>query len=423
MMHDRALTRAHGVVMNAASSASSFVALVEGCEGMYPADIRDVLAGEGSRFATLLEDAEGASAYPGAYAQGPLALPHPQDSEWRFSDGCAEALAERAVRAAQENAVFCLGVPMVALAAARAGTSRLCVLGEDNVITRGLIKVIGSKADYEPPASGTAGAVVLDPPWYPDAYREMLAVAAKACVVGATLFVGAPAVGSRPRAEVDRNLMVQIAISLGLELVEIEPESLDYRTPMFELNALRAAGVGAALPNWRKGDLFLFRKTGATFEPSQPLSPLRGAFELTLRGVRLRLSAELPSDLAVPLSLDVFPHVSTRAVGRTRFNLWSSGNRAVAVDRDDALDALLILAERAGVWRRGLSPQATSVVDQTRLDPIQPLIHHLSHLVDLEFLETMACAGDNGWDRSVDDARFLNSSWRAFRRDRHGHRV
>ncbi|MBX4159323.1 hypothetical protein K4A07_19560, partial [Lactiplantibacillus plantarum] len=82
MMHDRALTRAHGVVMNAASSASSFVALVEGCEGMYPADIRDVLAGEGSRFATLLEDAEGASAYPGAYAQGPLALPHPQDSEW-----------------------------------------------------------------------------------------------------------------------------------------------------------------------------------------------------------------------------------------------------------------------------------------------------------------------------------------------------
>lgn len=423
MMHDRALSRAHRTVIDSAGTASNFATLVASCEGMYPADIRDILAAEGARFAALLKDAETAPMCSGTYAQGPLVLPHPQDSEWRFSDGCAEALAERAVRSAQGRPVLCLGVPMVALAAARVRASRLYVMGEDNVITRGLIKAIGSEAVYGPPAAGQAGAVVLDPPWYPEAYREMLAIAVRASRVGATLFVGAPAPGSRPRAEADRELMVQIAAGLGLERIAIEPESLDYRTPMFELNALRVAGVDAALPQWRKGDLFLFRKFRTTSEPSPPSSTCRAAFELTLRGVRLRLSAEPPANVAASLSMEIFPHVSTRAVGRAGFNLWSSGNRALTVDRDDALDALLVLGERAGVWRGGLNREALSPVDQTRLDPIQPLIHHLSQLVDLEVLETTACAGDYGWDRSVDDARFLNSCWRAFRRDRHGRRA
>jgi hypothetical protein len=423
MMHDRALSRAHRAVIDGAGTASSFESLVANCEGMYPSDIRDILVAEGARFTALLRDAETAPMGSAACPQGPLALPHPQDSEWRFSDGCAEALARRAVRSAQGQPVLCLGVPMVAIAAARAGARSLYVMGEDNVITRGLIKTIGSEAVYGPPVEGQAGAVVLDPPWYPEAYREMLAIAVRASRVGATLFVGAPASGSRPEAEADRELMAQIAASLGLERLAIEPESLGYRTPMFELNALRAAGVGAALHQWRRGDLFLFRKVITKSGPSRSPPPCRAAFELTLRGVRLRLSAEPSVDVAGPLSMEVFPHVSTRAVGRGSFNLWSSGNRALAVDRDDALDALLVLAERAGVWRDGLNPEASSPFDQTPLDPIQPLIHHLSQLVDLEVLETTAYAGDDGWDRSVDDARFLNSCWRAFRRDRHGRRA
>ena len=307
--------------------------------------------------------------------------------------------------------VLLLGVPTVALALRRSDVD-LHVVHEENAVGEGLWKALSNRArtNFALPGPGTAAAAMLDPPWYLPAYEEMLHVASIHCRLGAPVWVGVPPVGARPRAVADRESLVAIAERCGLDLVDREAAATRYRTPLFEANALEAAGIAAALPQWRTGDLFTFVKSRRS-DARAPVAR-EPSFELTLGGIRLRLLARAVPDSR--LEPAVFPHVSIRASGRERFNLWTSGNRVLAVEPLAGLDALMFLAGEAG-----LQPEPGSVVpaapwSRNALDRSHPLIHQLRETLALEDSEAEHRLGASGWERTLNDARFLNGSRGAF---------
>ncbi len=402
------------------AAAQSFAEVVAGAGGRHPIDVLAALnAGAGADASRLA--AEAATPPPAlVLAQGDgLAMPHPLDAEWRFDDVTADALLARAVDLTQAgDAVLLLGVPTVVLAAARSEAARRFVVAcEDNVIGAALDARLAADARFVRAAPDGCAAAIVDPPWYPAVFDALLTQAGAACREGGWVLVGAPSPGVRPTAADERVASLATAAAARLSLVADERDALTYRTPAFELAAMRACGVSAWLPSWRRGDLLCFKKTGLGM--ARPLPAAHPAFELTIEGVRLRLIADpaVPATPLTPLvSGEVFPSVSARAVGRDRANFWTSGNRAFACDPRATLHAMLALAARNGLWPKGLDSAGIGSRDPLSIDPIQ-LADELARIAARDLAQAAMLVGVSSWDRSVNDARFLNGSSTAFRRN------
>jgi hypothetical protein len=344
-----------------------------------------------------------------------LALPHPIDAEWRFTDETAEALVDAAVAVTGVgDSVLLMGVPSVVLAAVRCSHDRIFwVRGEPNVITEGLKRLTAADPRFRHDlmcGSARAAAAVLDPPWYLNQFQAMLGQASSHCHKGAHLFVSAPPEGVRPGITYDRRLISEMANRSGLEIASEESGALAYRTPFFELNALRAAGIGAWLPNWRRGNLAIYRKymTGKSW----PLVAATPGFELTLSGVRLRLLTSKGAKVAgfTPLyEGEVFPSVSMRAPRRSEAALWTSGNRAFAVDQVTTLAALVAIALDRNLLPKGLDTELLPTGNFLAIDAVESLIHNLVGLAERELAEAASLVGNAAWDTSANDARFLNA--------------
>src|SRR5258707_14973139 len=84
----------------------------------------------------------------------------------------------------------------------------LAFLGEDNLVTRRLIarnRATGSALSIAFCSGGlprnSCDAVVLDPPWYMDFLRPMLAAAAAACRAAGVVLARHPSLGTLPSGE------------------------------------------------------------------------------------------------------------------------------------------------------------------------------------------------------------------------------
>jgi hypothetical protein len=348
--------------------------------------------------------------------QGPgLALPHPIDAEWRFTDGTAEKLLRAAVTATQPGAsILLMGVPSVVLAAVRSQDDRkYFVCGEQNIIGDGLSRItiadprfshfIGDGLD--------AAAAVLDPPWYVDQFLAMLSQASAHCGTGAHIFVSTPAENVRPGITEDLLRIAEAAREAGLDPEGESIVVLTYRTPLFEINALRAAGVGAWLPDWRRSNLATYRKRTAGRRWKAAIKPT--AFELTLSGVRLRLVGS-DDDFQIEFSPlyegEIFPSVSARAPRRVEATLWTSGNRAFKSPKGLTLAAMLEIAMERQLLPKGLESELFRCRNRYPIDAITPLIQKLTALADREVAEAASLLGSAAWERSANDARFLNAS-------------
>lgn len=410
-------------IIRAGSRDMRFAELVKHCGGLHPIELLERLdaillrGGEEGAMVSLLSQDARRSEKTSVLDQGQgLPLPHPLDAEWRFTVDCANALLDTVVAAtSDEDAILLLGVPSVALAALQSSYARrFVIVGEHNVVSRALDGLTARDPRFRHEGVRLFAAAVLDPPWYDYPYRSMLARAAAACASGAVVLATAPSDGVRPGVARERDAYLAAAREMGLEVTHYEPEQVRYRTPAFELAAMRAAGVGAWLPAWRTGDFVSFKKRDQLVVPLGGADPEEAlpAIEVTLQGVRVRLLASGRGEASLkPVARsEVFPSVSVRTPGRAEANLWTTGNRAFCVDPGTCLRAMLSLCAREGLWQDGLSSDQKQIDGGPAVDKINRLTEELANLIRLEIVESEALVGGSAWERSLSDARYLRGS-------------
>lgn len=331
--------------------AASFAALLQSLPGVYPTELLTSL--DRLARAKMIDPTVATSVRWQATASGTavvegrslLPLPHPLDYEWRFTPDAARSLLNRAADLTPSGGDLLLfGTPGLAVEALTLPIGRrLAFLAESNSITDrvfALNRATGSPLSIAFCSGGlpreSADAVFLDPPWYLDFVRPMLAAAAHACRPGGVVLISLPPDGARPSAETDRQATVTFARRLGLAILEHLPLAIDYETPFFERNALAAAGIYPP-PQWRRGDLVVFRKARASTRPPASSARRRDWTEVGIGRMRLfiREAGEVHADEASLISLvdgDILPTVSRRDPRRRLANVWTSGNRIFRTD-------------------------------------------------------------------------------------------
>lgn len=350
------------------AGATSFAALLDRLPGVYPTELLASLdrlaSGNAIHRAVAAAVCREAGANGAGVVEGRslLPLPHPLDYEWRFTPDAARSLLNRAAELTPAGGDLLLfGTPGLAVEALTLPIGRrLAFLGEANCVTDQLLalnRATGSPLSIAFCSGGlpreSADAVLLDPPWYLDFVRPMLAAAAHACRPGGVVLISLPPDGTRPSAEADRRATIAFAQRLWLAIIEHSPRAISYDTPFFERNALAAAGIYPP-PQWRRGDLIVFRKTRASTK-LQPASSARrrdwtevgiGRMRLFIRG-----GGEARSGAASLISLvkgDVLPTVSRRDPRRRLADVWSSGNRIFRTDNPQfVLEAAISCAAKA----------------------------------------------------------------------------
>jgi len=151
---------------------------------------------------------------------------------------------------------------------------------------------------------------------------------------GSKVLVSSPPVGTRPGVQHEWQELVTWAAGVGLRLLAYETGMLPYVSPLFERNALRAAGVESYPEQWRRGDLATFEWVGASGE-SEPLVPAPAAeewSEVIFGRVRFRFRTAQHTDWKKPLLKEimrgnVLPSVSRRDNRLASIAAWTSGNR------------------------------------------------------------------------------------------------
>ncbi len=177
----------------------------------------------------------------------------------------------------------------------------------------------------------TGGVIIADPPWYPEYVRMFLWAASELCMLGGTLFLSFPPIGTRPGVDQEWVEAVDWARQLGFELSEVRKMSLKYSSPMFEQKALLAEGF-ANIRDWRSGDLAVFHraKLASMPKPSMPIQVDQWVDDNEY-GIRVKMKDNGkcfrdPSLISL-LPGDVLTSVSRRDPRRDLADVWTSSNR------------------------------------------------------------------------------------------------
>ncbi|MCA9655861.1 MAG: class I SAM-dependent methyltransferase [Myxococcales bacterium] len=273
---------------------------------------------------------------------------HALDFEWYFEPSCASTLAARAT--ARGRRVLCLGSPTVAFALLeRPECERVTLVDANPLAVRRHPRAAALRSIVEDLAAarvdaGRYDAVVFDAPWYPAELLRWLTVAAHAARPGGRILFALPRPLHRPRAELDRQLVLEAARRLGP--LRLEPGELRYQSPRFEHEALAAAGV-ATPPAWRRADLVELELCRPPPPVPTPPSPRAGwaRFVLGSQVIHLDPSApDEPGDVLRPLpgaSDFRYASISTRDPLRAHIGLWTSRSRVAQVRHPGLIAALL----------------------------------------------------------------------------------
>jgi hypothetical protein len=381
--------------------ALTFTRLLTRLPGVFPSAALDSvhrLAQLGQIEGELAERLERQAALPrrlNRSAFSHLPPPHPLDFEWRFTRSTGRDLLRRAKALAGKQAtVLLFGTPALAATAAEySNGSPIIFLADDNRVTES-VAVLNHGAgepltiricDGHNFVRGEAAVVVLDPPWYADFVRPMLAAAAYSCQTGGYIFISLPPAGTRATALQDRLNLMRLCRRLSLQVVEEEHLALTYETPFFEANALAAAGMPGIPAAWRHGDLVLIRKMADSPRPVMINPQRKQAWrELTIVRMRVVVRTGVVSDAKPFRTLnsivpgDILPVVSRRDARRRRAQVWTSGNRIFASERTD----LVVAAANGG-------PSARRSHFLGERDEVERLRYALHELAAVEEAEEM----------------------------------
>jgi hypothetical protein len=215
----------------------------------------------------------------------------------------------------------------------------------------------------------TAQIVLIDPPWYLDFVRPMVMTAAALCREGGYILASLPPAGARGKAALDRTRLFHMASRLSLDVYKEYPLSVEYDTPFFEANALKAAGIGA-LRAWRRGDLVILRKR--TNHPALQLPTVARTNrwrEIQIGQMRLFVGTAPRTGDRGLVSLipgDILPTVSRRDERRRPALVWTSGNRIFGTDDTELTVAAAIEAIQPRGDRSTPQPHLCGTLDERR---------------------------------------------------------
>lgn len=333
-----------------------------------------------------------------------LPLPHPLDAEFRFDETTAVALADFLLeKSSPGDEILIVGAPTVAIELSdRAADRSIRFVGLKDCVTSAVSTAFDNADSFAlgPGMGSTATIALVDPPWYDRPVQEMMATVAAGLQLGAhALFVG-PRVGTRPTARDDLSRYLDYCQQIGLAASSSDTFEIGYRTPLFEVAALEANCIRPP-STWRYGQASLLRK-----QRSVEVSPLSGgkgtsADEIVFDGIRLRLVETGASDFQTTSlhEAKVFPSVSRRAPERSQFNLWTTTNRAVAVDAAEVKKAFEEIRKLPyDLLYRFIRSGENSLLEDKALDFSEKATQGVIRLLAIEWQEATRLVGEGSWE-------------------------
>ena len=292
---------------------------------------------------------ESGSEVPGLPTANPLA------SDWRFTRDTAGDLLERVIDSTgPTQTIALLGAPSVYKLAAMREAPRKFILIDQN-------RSLALHDSLSPPGNTfcpwdlrkdtndlpPVQVVLADPPWYEDEALAFLRASARICADQGIVMLGSAPDGVRPGIREERERVIAGAAELGLMFLDIQRLALSYATPFFEHNALRAAGFAHVAPNWRRGDLLIFKRTGDCLPgPVNLTASIAEWVQADVRGATIWVrpggqSTFVDPTLAPLVPGDILPAVSRRDGRREAADVWTAGNRIYRCDGSRILSMIL----------------------------------------------------------------------------------
>jgi hypothetical protein len=291
---------------------------------------------------------------------------HPLDFEWYFAQQSSDEIADMLIgELTSTDRLLLLGAPTVAMSRFLRSAHVTLIDRNSLLPTRwpswpqNVRLVLRDLNDPFWSRREKFGAAFFDAPWYPDAVLRWLQQASRlVCSGGPIGFILFPEL-TRPSALEERQRILDFARSLGR--VHISLSMIRYETPLFEAEALKAAGV-EALDQWRLGDLVLVENARPFRGHLTPLSEPGDEWDTYLIGsqvVKLRHHIT-PSELAVSRVTGcrdyILPSVSARDARRAAVGLWTSRNRVAQIGNRRLIANLLDHFATFGVASKLPSP-------------------------------------------------------------------
>jgi len=312
---------------------------------VYPATVREsarrLLLSDRIRFTTDRSLTPGAKSFAlKSWCQDKLPTPHPQDSLWWFGDIALErVLAHIQQLVTHSDGVLLLGTPSLFhyLKAHNLRRSVLLLDKDCSSIAEGQYRALPFDVLTDTATDERFDVIVADPPWYPLETRAFLIAALRRSKLGTRLLVSVPGAGTRPGVQREWRELLVWAEGRGLRLLDYEARALPYISPLFERNALRAAGIDAYPEDWRRGDLAIFEFDGSAGDDTVTANGQRRWTEVRFGRVRLRIRAESYITWKSPrlrtlVAGDILPSVSRRDRRLKSVGAWTSGNRVFSCE-------------------------------------------------------------------------------------------
>ncbi len=202
--------------------------------------------------------------------------------------------------------------------------------------------VIDCNIHYEFPVgisldSIKADIIVMDPPWYPEYYERFFEISRKISRIGSVVLGVYPPDMTRSTVVTEKQRLSDFIRKLGFGDLIFEPHCIEYSTPPFEKNVLKANLINNYPANWRLGDLMVTTFIANTCEQVAEecfFTSNCGWSEKRSGIVRIKFKqcASTSNDLFnISISHlyneDIYPSVSRRYNGCKSINVWTSGNR------------------------------------------------------------------------------------------------
>ena len=349
-------------------------------------------------------DSSGAS---GAEVPG-LPTPNPLAFDWRYTRDTASELLERVVASTDPTqTVGLLGSPSVyKMAAIREAPRQFILLDQNGSLpiddSQSLVGSQFRRCDMQHDEIDLprVQAVLADPPWYEYETLAFLRTAARICADQGKVLLSTAPDGVRPGIQEERERIIAGAAESGLRFLGAERRVLSYATPFFEYNALRAAGFTHVAPNWRRGDLLIFERTGDSLSgPMKPIAHSAEWVQADIRGAAIWVRSNDQPGFADPRLVplvpgDILPTVSRRDGRREAADVWTAGNRIYRCDGSHILSIILHAISGSKAPLEAVQRSLQRSLDHLEAAKVEASIAQVETIIQTELQEMRSFANE-----------------------------